>query len=88
AVVLAVIALVGYAAALLGYPNEAIRTYHSYPYLGTVYRTAGLTGGPGMLVSVLLLPSLYAWVNWRRGTQSFVPLAILLAAIFLSFSKQ
>ena len=88
ALLMAVIALTGYAAALLGYSNSAIRLYQDYPYLGTIYRTAGFTGGPGMLVSVLLLPCLYTWGKWRRGEQPLWVLVLLLVAVLLTFSKE
>src|SRR5262249_32586909 len=50
---LAALSLVGYALALVGYDNTTVKDFANYPYLGSVKRAAGFTGGPGMLVIVL-----------------------------------
>jgi O-antigen ligase len=86
--VLAACAYLGYFAAILGYGNSLVQVYGNYPYLGTLYRASGFTGGPGMLIIVLLLPTLYAWRSWREGKRSLGSFAFLLPLAGLTFSKE
>lgn len=85
---LAFCSYVGYAAALLGYGNSLVHVYGNYPYLGTLFRASGFTGGPGMLIIVLLLPLLYAWRCWRKGKMSLAWFAFLLPLAGLTFAKE
>jgi hypothetical protein len=85
---LAVISLIGYAMALGGYDNTTVKDFANYPYLGSVKRAAGFTGGPGMLVIVLAFPILWLWTTdavtkWRKTLWALVSLAT-----FLSLSKE
>lgn len=86
--VLTACSYVGYLAAILGYGNSLVQVYGNYPYLGTLYRASGFTGGPGMLIMVLLLPTLYAWRSWRSGERSLIWFAFLLPLAGLTFSKE
>ncbi|MFT5999871.1 MAG: hypothetical protein ACI81P_002330 [Neolewinella sp.] len=87
-IALAACAYVAYFAALLGYSNSLVHVYGNYPYLGTLFRASGFTGGPGMLIIVLLLPILYAWRSWRDGERSLAWFAFLLPLAGLTFSKE
>lgn len=87
-IAMSIISIVGYVAAVLGYPNETVQVFGNYPYLGTTLRSAGLTGGSGMLAVVLTPGFLYAWVSWREKKGSFfwiMPFAIVL---LLTFAKE
>jgi hypothetical protein len=86
--VLAVISYIGWIAAMLGYHNSLIQVYGNYPYLGTVVRARGFTGGAGMLIIVLLLPTLYAWRSWRDGQKSIYWVLLLLPLAVITFSKE
>ena len=87
-IVLAGCSYAGYLAAVLGYGNSLVQVYGNYPYLGTLYRASGFTGGPGMLIIVLLFPILYAWRSWRVGERSLGWFAFLLPLAGLTFSKE
>jgi hypothetical protein len=81
---LAVVSLAGYVLALAGYGNTTVKEFANYPYLGSVKRAAGFTGGPGMLVLVLAFPILWLWTTdavtkWRRTLWAVVSLATLLS---------
>jgi hypothetical protein len=81
---LAVVSLAGYALALAGYDNTTVKEFANYPYLGSVKRAAGFTGGPGMLVIVLAFPILWLWTTdavkkWRWTLWALVSLATLLS---------
>lgn len=84
----AVCAYVGYLIALSGHFNEMVQVYGNYPYFGTVWRAKGFTAGGGMLIVVLLLPTIYAWRAWRKGTHSLWWFILLLPLAFLTFSKE
>ncbi len=86
--VLAVVSYAGWIAAMLGYHNELVQVYGNYPYLGTVVRARGFTGGAGMLIIVLLLPTLYAWRSWRDGHKSIAWVLLLLPLAAITFSKE
>lgn len=81
--------LAGWALAMAGYPNFAVRLYEDYPYLGTVYRTAAFTPGMSMLISLLLFPLLLAYARAReQGSRVYYGLFLLIAACaLLNFSK-
>jgi hypothetical protein len=85
---LAACSYAGYFAAVLGYGNSLVHVYGNYPYLGTLFRASGFTGGPGMLIIVLLLPTIYAWRSWREGRKSLIWFAFLLPLAGLTFSKE
>lgn len=85
---LAACSYVAYFAALMGYSSSLVHVYGNYPYLGTLFRASGFTGGPGMLIIVLLLPILYAWRSWRQGQRSLLSFAFLLPLAGLTFSKE
>lgn len=84
----ALLSLLGYAAASLGYENASVRFYENYPYLGDAIRAAGFTGSPKMLFFVLLFPTLYAWLKGRRGEISWLVFSILIFALTLTLAKE
>jgi len=86
--VLAVVSYLGWVAAMLGYHNPLVQVYGNYPYLGTVVRARGFTGGAGMLIIVLLLPTLYAWRSWRDGRKPIGWVLLLLPLAAMTFSKE
>lgn len=85
---LAVCTYVGYALAVVGEPNAMVQVYGNYPYLGTVLRAKGFTAGAGMLIIVLLLPTLYAWRGWRDGRLTIWWFVLLLPLAFLTLAKE
>ena len=87
-VILAACSYAGYFAAVLGYGNSLVHVYGNYPYLGTLFRASGFTGGPGMLIVVLLLPTIYTWHSWRVGKKSLIWFVFLLPLAGLTFSKE
>lgn len=85
---LAVFTYIGYLLALTGELNSLVQVYGNYPYLGTVLRAKGFTAGGGMLIIVLLLPTLYAWQGWRTGKLSGWWFVLLFPLALLTFSKE
>jgi hypothetical protein len=88
ALLLTILALGGYVLAVLGWPNETIRVYKNYPYFGTVLRAAGLNGGSGMVVIVLLWPTLWAWQEWRTRGKGGGYLLLFIVLLLLTLSKE
>ncbi|WP_373551432.1 hypothetical protein [Haliscomenobacter sp.] len=88
AILLALITLIGYILALLGWTNECVRIYENYPYFGTVIRAAGLTGGSGMLVVVLMLPMLWSWYQFRYNKKSLFEPILFGLVLLLTLSKE
>ncbi|MCF8237509.1 MAG: hypothetical protein K9I85_05095 [Saprospiraceae bacterium] len=87
AFIMASLSLVGYVLGYLGWLNETVALYEQYPYLGTVLRASGFTGGPGMLIIVLIPPLLFSWHMWQKDGK--IGLFLLLIGIsFLTFSKE
>ncbi len=88
AILMAICTYAGYLLTFLGYPNRAVAIIANYPYWGTVYRAAGLTGGSGMLVLVLMVPSLYAWRQWRLREWGISGWLCLFSILLLTLSKE
>ena len=90
ALVIAVaVAYVGYALALLGYPNAYVRLYENYPYFGTVYRAASTVGGPTPLAIFGALPLIWHYRRWRTGhARSGWLVAVVLPILLLTFAKE
>jgi hypothetical protein len=85
---LAALSLAGYLASWAGLPNLTVREYADYPYFSPMFRLAGLTPGPNMLLLTLCPALLLAWYRYSRGQGPFPPLALLLVAALLTFSKE
>ncbi|MEL7160294.1 MAG: hypothetical protein AAFN92_06015 [Bacteroidota bacterium] len=79
----------GYLLALLGWDNRLLLVHENYPYLGTVWRASGLAGGPTAVVFLGILPTVYAWLQWRAGESRWGWWLLLLFPVFLlTFSKE
>ncbi|MEZ5039053.1 MAG: hypothetical protein R2828_04150 [Saprospiraceae bacterium] len=88
AIAMAICTYAGYLLTFIGYPNRAVAIVANYPYWGTVYRAAGLTGGSGMLVLVFMAPTLYAWRQWRLGEWGISGYLCLFSILLLTLSKE
>lgn len=88
AVLMAGISVAAYVLALAGWSTALVQTYINYPYFGTLLRATGFTGGPGMLILVLFLPTLWTWRRWREKGSYLPTFLLLFTACGLSWSKE
>ncbi|SEQ18830.1 O-antigen ligase family protein [Neolewinella agarilytica] len=88
AIVMAVLTIIGYAAAVNGYLNQTVVVYENYPYFGTVIRAKGLTGGANSLAYVSMIPLLYLYRRIRNGKSGKGWLVLLVTVCLLTISKE